>query len=94
MKVPVKFSGHAVEKMLVRKVRASDIYATLKSPDYIYKDVERETLIAVKNLHGKFIIVAYKIENDGAKVITIFYTTKFGKLLKTKMARGAWKKIK
>ena len=94
MKVPVKFSSHAVEKMLRRNVKISDVYATLKAPDEIYEDVEHETFIAIKKVNAKFIILAYKMENSRAKVITLFYTTKLDRLLKTKTARGAWKKTK
>ena len=90
----VKFSSHALEKMRSRKVKISDVYATLRAPDEIYEDIEHETFIAVKKVNGKFIILAYRMEKDGAKVITLFYTTKLDRLLKNKTARGAWKKTK
>lgn len=94
MKTPVKFSSHAKEKMLSRKVKLSDVFATITTPDDAFEDVEHGTLIAIKKVDGNSIILAYKMENDGAKVITLFYTTKLDKLLKTKTARGAWKKLK
>ena len=91
---PVKFSDHAEEKMQSRKVKISDVNATITKPDKSYADVEHGTLIAIKKVNGNSIIVAYKIEGNGAKVITLFYTSKLDKLIKTKTARGAWKKIK
>jgi hypothetical protein len=94
MKMSIKFSSHAAEKMLMRNVKISDIYATLKAPDKIFEDVEHETLIAIKKVNVKSIILAYKIENGGATVITLFYTTKLDRLLKAKTVRGAWKKTK
>ena len=94
MKIPVKFSSHAKEKMLSRNVKISDVFATIKTPDNVYEDVEHGTFIAIKKVNGNSIILAYKIENKGAKVITLFYTTKLDKLVKTKLARGAWKKQK
>ena len=94
MKIHIKFSIHANEKMRSRGVKTSDILAAIDEPDNLYKDVEYETLVAVKKVNNNTIIVAYKMEDDGAKVITLFYTTKLDKLLKTKMARGAWKKQK
>ena len=75
-------------------MKISDVFATISTPDDIYEDIEHRTLIAIKKVNGKSIILVYKMENDRAKVITLFYTTKLDKLLKTKKARGAWKKQK
>jgi hypothetical protein len=94
VKIPVKFSSHAKEKMLSRNVKISDVHATITKPDDMYEDFEHGTFIAVKKVNDNSIILAYKMENDGAKVITLFYTTKLDKLLKTKTAKGAWKKQK
>jgi Domain of unknown function (DUF4258) len=80
--------------MLSRNVKISDVFTTISTPDDIYEDAEHGTLIAIKKVNGKSIILSYKMENDKAKVITLFYTTKLDKLLKTKKARGAWKKQK
>jgi hypothetical protein len=94
VKTPLKFSSHAKEKMKIRKIKVSDVDAAITTPDNAYEDVEHGTLIAIKKVNGNSIIVAYNIVNDGAKVITLFYTTKLDKLVKTKTARGAWKKVK
>jgi len=80
--------------MQSRNVKIQDIHATITAPDSSYEDVEHGTLIAIKKVNGNSIILAYKLENNGAKVITLFYTTKLNKLLKTKTERGAWKKVK
>lgn len=90
----VQFSRHALEKMRRRNVKASDVHATLKFPDEVYEDVEHGTLVAVKKVDGKSIIIVYKMEAEVVKVITIYYTTKLDRLLKAKLVRGAWKKIK
>lgn len=94
MKKPIKFSSHAQEKMLSRHVNIADVIASITRPDDNYEDIEHGTLIAIKKVNGNSIILAYKIEDKVAKVITIFYTTKLTKLIKTKVARGAWKKVK
>lgn len=51
-------------------------------------------MVAVKKTNDKFIILAYRKENETVKVITIYYTTKLDKLVKSKTVRGAWKRIK
>jgi hypothetical protein len=80
--------------MLNRNVKISDVYATTRNPDETYEDCEHSTLVSVKKINAKFILLVYRMENDEAKVITLFYTTKLDRLLKTKKARGAWKKTK
>jgi hypothetical protein len=47
-----------------------------------------------KKVDAKFIILFYKMEANVVKVITLYYTTKLGRLLKAKTVRGAWKRVK
>jgi hypothetical protein len=94
VKKEIKFSAHAKEKMRSRGIKISDILAALKEPDSVYNDVEHGTVVSIKKVNGNSIIAAYKMENDRAKVITLFYTTKLEKLIRAKTARGAWKKQK
>jgi hypothetical protein len=58
VKIPVKFSNHAKEKIISRHVKKSDVFATIKDPDGIYEDVEHGTLIAIKKVNGNSIILA------------------------------------
>jgi len=90
----VQFSRHALEKMRRRNVKFSDIHATIKSPDEVYEDVEHGTIVAVKKVNSKSVILAYKMEAGVVKVITLYYTTKLDRLLKAKTVRGAWKRVK
>jgi hypothetical protein len=90
----VQFSRHALEKMRRRNVKSSDIHATIKSPDEVYEDVERGTVVAVKKVNVESVILVYKREANVVKVITLYYTTKLDRLLKAKMVRGAWKRTK
>ena len=88
------FSRHALEKARRRGIDISYISQTLETPDELYRDIEHETTIAIKRKDDKFVVVAYRRENETVKVITVYYTTKLDKLLKSKTGRGAWKKIK
>jgi len=51
-------------------------------------------MIAIKKINDRSIIVAYRKEARLVKVITIYYTTKLDRLIKSKTVRGAWRKIK
>ncbi|NIQ04702.1 MAG: hypothetical protein GWO20_02915 [Candidatus Korarchaeota archaeon] len=77
-----------------RRVKSSDIYVTIKFPDEVYEDVEHGTVVAVKKVNAKSVILAYKIEAGVVKVITLYYTTKLDRLLKAKTVSGAWKRVK
>ena len=92
--MPIQFSRHALEKMRRRNLKTSDVYATIKSPDEVYEDVEHRTVVAVKKVNAKSVILAYKMKAGVVKVITLYYTTKLDRLLKAKTRRGAWKKTK
>jgi len=88
----VEFSHHALEKIRRRGVNMSHVHQTLRTPDELYEDVEHETMIAIKKVNERFIILAYREEDEVVKVITIYYTSKFDRLIRSKTVRGAWKK--
>ena len=72
----------------------SHIRRTLQSPDELYEDVEHGVMIAIKKVNERSIVLAYKREGSLVKVITLYYTTKLDRLVKVKMVRRAWKKIR
>jgi len=77
-----------------RGVSVGHVYDALSVPDKFYEDVEHGVGIAVKKVNDKFVIVAFEEEDGAVKVITLYYTVKFDKLVKSKMVRGAWKRVK
>jgi hypothetical protein len=90
----VQFSRHALEKMRRRNIKTPDVYATLRFPDEVYEDVEHGTMVSMKKVNAKSIILVYKMEVEVVKVITLYSTTKLDRLLKAKMVRGAWKRVR
>jgi len=70
------------------------IRRTLRYPDELFEDVEHGVTVAIKKMNEKSIILAFRKEGGLVKVITLYYTTKLDRLVKTKMGRGAWKRIK
>ncbi len=92
--MPVEFSHHALEKARRRGVNMSHMYQALKTPDELYEDVEHGTMIAVKKTNDKFIILAYREEAGVVKVITLYYTIKLDRLIRSKTVRGAWKRVR
>jgi len=90
----IRFSRHALEKAHRRGIQISHIHQTLKNPDELYEDVEHGILIAIKKINERSIILAYRKEAKLVKVITLYYTTKLDRLIKSKVARGAWRKTK
>jgi hypothetical protein len=90
----IELSHHAMEKARMRGVSMTQIYQTLRTPDELYNDVEHVTMIALKKINDKSIVLAYREEAGAVKVITIYYTTKINRLIASKTVRGAWKKAK
>jgi len=90
----IYFSRHALEKARRRGVKRSHIDQTLKVPDELYEDVEHGTMIAVKRTNDRSIILAYREEDGVVKVITLYYTTKLGRLIQSKRVRGAWRRVR
>lgn len=90
----IQFSRHALEKAHRRSVQISHIHKTLKNPDEQYEDVEHRAMIAIKKVNEKSIILAYRKEAKLVKIITLYYTTRLDRLIKSKTVRGAWRKIK
>ncbi|MEM2117407.1 MAG: DUF4258 domain-containing protein [Candidatus Bathyarchaeia archaeon] len=90
----MEFSGHAMEKMRKRGVNVAHVYNTLESPKELFEDIEHDVMVAIKKVDDKFVIVVFREEDGVVKVITLYYTTKFERLVKSKMVRGAWKRIK
>lgn len=90
----VEFSRHALEKVQRRRVNMSHIYGALEAPNELYEDVEHGAMIAVKKVDDKSVIIAYREEYGVVKVITVYYTVKFDRLVKSKVVRGAWKRVK
>jgi hypothetical protein len=80
--------------MRSRAVKPSHVREALKTPDEVYEDTEHGTMVAIKKINDKSIIVVYGNEANVVKVITFYYTTKLDRLIISKMVRGAWKKIK
>jgi len=92
--VPIQFSDHALEKMRRRGIKRSYVYETLKTPDELYQDIEHDMMIAVKKINDKFVILAYGEADETVKVITVYYTAKLDKLIRSKTVRRAWKRVK
>jgi len=77
-----------------RNIKTPDVSATLRFPEEVYEDVEHGTMVFVKKVNTKSIILVYKMEVEVVKVITLYYTTKLDRLLEAKMVRGAWKRVR
>lgn len=90
----IEFSHHAMEKARRRGVSMAQIYQTLRTPDELYDDIEYGTVMALKKINDKSVVLAYREEAGAVKVITIYYTTKIDRLVASKTVRGAWKKVK
>jgi len=68
------------------------VYDALERPDEIYEDVENGAMVALRRVDDRSVVVIYRSEGDKVKVITLYYANKIERLVKSKVARGAWRR--
>ena len=89
----IRFSSHASQKMRFRGILVDEVVLTLRSPDEVYVDLEHDTKVALRKIDDKHIVVVYSTNKDIC-VVTVYYTRKVDRLIRAKVGRGAWRKIK
>ena len=62
-----RFSAHALGKVKSRGVSLVDVYAVLRDPDDVFRDMEHDALIAIKGVGDKHVIVAHAREDEVIK---------------------------
>lgn len=89
----LEFTKHAIEKMGARHVSESDVQLALEDPDSTFYDKERETLVIVKSIRNKYLIILYTHKNGRYRVVTVYFSAKVDKLINSKIRREAWVKV-
>ena len=74
----VKFTKHALERMIDRSISRKEVFATLNDPDRITTDSYGNT-IAQKVIDRFLVRVIYKPEKEVIRVITVYRTSKINK---------------
>lgn len=81
--------SHIIENHDELAGRIEDVLTSIAEPDIIVKG-EKQELLAVRQVHAKWIIVVYKeLNNKDGFVITAFITSRINYLLKKEII---WKK--
>ena len=89
----LEFTRHAIEKMDARHVSESDAHLALEDPDSMFYDKEWETLVVVKSIRNRYLVILYTHKNGKYRIVTVYFSAKIDKLINSKIRRGAWVKI-
>jgi len=74
----VKFTKHALERMIDRSISRKEVFDTLNEPDSVTTDSYGNT-IAQKVIDKFLVRVIYKPEKGVIRVITVYRTSKINK---------------
>ena len=90
----ITFSSHAEQKLSARAIRRRDVERILARPDEVFEDTEHNAEVAVGKVDSRYLVAVYLRANNSIKVITVYHTRKFEKLVTSKLQRGAWRRVK
>jgi|GEM_PF-1315281 len=86
----VKFTKHALRKMMRREVKKEEVVDAIRYADRILYDLRSACFISIRKIDDKFLLVAYKFSNENIMVITTFKTSKGEHLILKRKRRGIW----
>ncbi len=72
----LEFTKHAIEKVNARHIYESDVQLTLKDPESRFYDNERQTFVALKFVHDRYLVILYTRKNETFRVVTLYFSTK------------------
>ena len=94
----IKFTNHAKEKLRIRKINTEEVEQIIRNPTRIFYDLLTGRYIAVgaRPLNpGQYLVAVYTRTNTGELiVITVYVTTKVDKIVKSKLKKKRWIRIR
>lgn len=84
--VPLDYSRHAQERLILRRVTKRQVIATIAKPDSVYEDAASSALVAVKRTRNRYLVVVYAISKEGTnRVITLYNASDVDRLIRRKL---------
>ena len=90
----ITFIKHAENMLIKRNLSKETVINTLKSPSKTYLGTRTSHLIAIKEENDTTLVVVYDLINKRVEIITAFRTSKITRLIRSKVNKGYWVKIK
>ena len=87
------FTKHAKNVIVKRKLDEPLIFNAVSAPDEVFLDRPSNLMVAIKR-DGLALIVVYDVLNDRLEVVTAFKTSKLAKLIRSKVDKGRWVKVR
>jgi hypothetical protein len=88
----IRLTKHAMERMALRAISLSELELAL-SGDPSYRDKTGAEIYVKKLKDYSLIVIVHKID-DILKVVTVYKARKVDKLIRNKLRKGLWEKLK
>lgn len=89
----LKFTRHAREVMVKRGVDELTLLNGVESPDKIFLDRRSNLIVAVKE-NEQALVVLYDPINDCFEIVTVFKTSKLVRLIRSRLDKGCWVRVR
>jgi len=89
----LKLTKHAKDVIAKREIGESLILSVVKSPDMVFLDRRSSLMVAIKE-NEQALVVVYNPENDYFEIVTAFKTSKLVKLIRSRLDKKYWVKIR
>ena len=89
----LKLTKHAKDIIAKREISESLILNVVKHPDMVFLDRRSSLMVAIKE-NEQALVVVYNPENNYFEIVTAFKTSKLVKLIRSKLDKEYWVKVK
>ena len=89
----ITFTKHAREAVVKRELDEKSIIDAVNAPDKLFLDRRTGRMVAVKR-NGQALVVVYDVIDGEFEMITAFRTSKPGKLIRRKLGKGYWVRVR
>jgi|YelNatPaOPRAMG01_1025707.scaffolds.fasta_scaffold75359_2 hypothetical protein len=87
------FTKHAKDAMIKRKLDEGLIFNAINAPDEVFLDRRSSLMVAIKE-NNLPLVVVYDVINDSFEVVTAFRTSKPSKLIRSRLDKGYWVRVR
>jgi len=90
----MKYTKHGKRRAADRGISEEVILDAVSEPSLSFYDLSSAAFVVFKKLDGKYLLVAYALEEGDVRVITIFITSAAQEIIEGKLKSNVWVKIR
>ena len=90
----MKYTKHGKRRAADRGISEEVILDAVSEPSLSFYDLSSAAFVVFKKLDGKYLLVAYALEEGDVRVITTFITSTAQKIIEGKLKSNVWVKTR